>query len=65
MIAGNSPREPLMIPSTAAAVAGPGRFGPPGWVAAPYRFDVCQGGAMFWGNATWGAGDGAGGGPWG
>ena len=65
MIAGNSPREPPMIPSTAAAVADPGRFGPLGWAAAPYGVDVCQDGAMFWGDGTQGAGDGAGGGPWG
>ena len=48
MIAGNSPREPPMIPSTAAAVAAPGRFGPPSWGCAPYRGVTCQDGAVFW-----------------
>ena len=53
MIAGNSPREPPMIPSTAAAVAGPGRFGPPTQGSAPYGGGACQDGAMFWGIGAW------------
>ena len=38
-----------MIPSTAAAVADLGRFGPPNWGCAPYRGGTCQDGAVFWG----------------
>ena len=38
-----------MIPSTAAAAAGPGRFGPPSWGCAPYRGGTCQDGVVFWG----------------